>query len=81
MDTQDDKRLEKCVIYNQDVQIIYFLSLSLLFIYLLRQNQCKIAKPQWRERFTLNRFFDNPDILEVELCSKEGRKSEECLGM
>lgn len=47
----------------------------------LHQNHCKVPRPQWRERFTLNRFFDSPDILEVELCSKEGRRTEECLGM
>lgn len=45
------------------------------------KNHCKVPRPQWRERFTLNRFFDSPDILEVELCSKEGRRTEECLGM
>lgn len=44
------------------------------------QNHCKAARPQWRERFTLNYFLDSPHILEVELCSKEGRRSEECLG-
>ncbi|XP_047437071.1 multiple C2 and transmembrane domain-containing protein 2-like isoform X2 [Mugil cephalus] len=43
------------------------------------KNHCKVPNPQWRERFTLNRFLDSPDILEVELCSKEGRRSEECL--
>ncbi|KAM7406521.1 hypothetical protein PAMP_000895 [Pampus punctatissimus] len=45
------------------------------------KNHCKVAKPQWRERFTFNRFIDSPDILEVELCSKEGRRAEESLGM
>lgn len=52
----------------------------LLFLF-LHQNHCKVPRPQWRERFTLNRFFDSPDILEVELCSKEGRRTEECLGV
>ncbi|XP_067452049.1 multiple C2 and transmembrane domain-containing protein 2-like isoform X1 [Thunnus thynnus] len=45
------------------------------------KNHCKVANPQWRERFTLSRFLDSPDILEVELLSKEGRRNEECLGM
>uniref|UniRef100_A0A8C4NM49 C2 domain-containing protein n=1 Tax=Dicentrarchus labrax TaxID=13489 RepID=A0A8C4NM49_DICLA len=43
-------------------------------------NHCKVPNPQWRERFTLNQFFDSPNILEVELWSKGGRKTEECLG-
>lgn len=47
---------------------------------LLIQNQCKVSRPQWRERFTLNYFLDSPNLLEVELWSKEGRKSEDCLG-
>uniref|UniRef100_A0A8D3BT87 C2 domain-containing protein n=1 Tax=Scophthalmus maximus TaxID=52904 RepID=A0A8D3BT87_SCOMX len=42
------------------------------------KNQCKVANPQWRERFTLNQFVDSPEILEVELWSKEGRRNEEC---
>ncbi|KAI3377631.1 hypothetical protein L3Q82_008791 [Scortum barcoo] len=45
------------------------------------KNHCKIPNPQWRERFTLNQFLDSPEILEVELWSKEGRRTEECLGM
>ncbi|XP_068170732.1 multiple C2 and transmembrane domain-containing protein 2-like isoform X2 [Antennarius striatus] len=45
------------------------------------KNQNRVSNPQWRERFTLNQFLDSPDILEVELWSKEGRKSEECLGV
>ncbi|XP_042340112.1 multiple C2 and transmembrane domain-containing protein 2-like isoform X2 [Plectropomus leopardus] len=45
------------------------------------KNHCKVPKPQWRERFTLNHFIDRPDILEVELWSKGGRRTEECLGM
>ncbi|XP_041796941.1 multiple C2 and transmembrane domain-containing protein 2 isoform X2 [Chelmon rostratus] len=44
------------------------------------KNHCKVSRPQWRERFTLNQFMDSPDILEVELWSKEGRRTEECLG-
>ncbi|XP_029980670.1 multiple C2 and transmembrane domain-containing protein 2 isoform X2 [Sphaeramia orbicularis] len=45
------------------------------------KNHCKVANPQWRERFTFNQFMDSPDIMEVELWSKEGRRNEECLGM
>uniref|UniRef100_A0A667ZQU5 Multiple C2 and transmembrane domain-containing protein 2-like n=1 Tax=Myripristis murdjan TaxID=586833 RepID=A0A667ZQU5_9TELE len=41
--------------------------------------QCKASNPQWRERFTFNQFLDGPDILEVELWAKEGRRSEDCL--
>ncbi|XP_056135240.1 multiple C2 and transmembrane domain-containing protein 2-like [Lampris incognitus] len=45
------------------------------------KNQCiKLANPQWRERFTFNRFLDGSSILELELCSKDGRKNQECLG-
>ncbi|KAF7652746.1 hypothetical protein LDENG_00092730 [Lucifuga dentata] len=43
------------------------------------KNHCKVANPQWKERFTFNQFLDSPDILEVDLCSKEVRKTE-CLG-
>ncbi|KAM6942732.1 multiple C2 and transmembrane domain-containing protein 2 [Xenentodon cancila] len=42
---------------------------------------CKVANPQWRERFTIKQFADGPQILEVEVWSKEGRRTEECLGM
>lgn len=45
------------------------------------KNQNKVANPQWRERFTFNLFMDSPDIMEVEVWSKEGRKSEDCLGV
>ncbi|XP_028257588.1 multiple C2 and transmembrane domain-containing protein 2 isoform X2 [Parambassis ranga] len=45
------------------------------------KNVCKGANPQWRERFTFNLFIDSPQILEVELCSKGGRRTEECMGM
>ncbi|KAJ4946739.1 hypothetical protein JOQ06_008785, partial [Pogonophryne albipinna] len=44
------------------------------------KNHRRVSNPQWRERFTLNQFVDSPDALEVELWSKEGRRSEECLG-
>ncbi|XP_070703279.1 multiple C2 and transmembrane domain-containing protein 2-like isoform X2 [Pempheris klunzingeri] len=44
------------------------------------KNQCKVSNPQWRERFTFNQFMGSTDILEVELWSKEGRRTEECLG-
>ncbi|KAM3877092.1 multiple C2 and transmembrane domain-containing protein 2-like [Diretmus argenteus] len=44
------------------------------------KNLSKVANPQWRERFTFNHFLDGPDILEVEVWSKEGRRNEECLG-
>uniref|UniRef100_A0A671TH80 Multiple C2 and transmembrane domain-containing protein 2-like n=1 Tax=Sparus aurata TaxID=8175 RepID=A0A671TH80_SPAAU len=44
------------------------------------KNHCKVSKPQWRERFTLNQFLDGHNMLEVELWSKEGRRNEECLG-
>ncbi|KAJ8417572.1 hypothetical protein AAFF_G00224150 [Aldrovandia affinis] len=42
---------------------------------------CKRVNPQWRERFDLNHFPGGPDILELEVWAKEGRKYEECLGM
>lgn len=45
------------------------------------KNQSKIANPQWRERFTFNQFIFSPDVMEMEIWSKEGRKSEECLGV
>ncbi|XP_026233753.1 multiple C2 and transmembrane domain-containing protein 2-like isoform X2 [Anabas testudineus] len=44
------------------------------------KNHCKVANPQWRESFTFNHFLDSPEILDVELLSKEGRRPEECLG-
>nr|XP_019935884.1 PREDICTED: multiple C2 and transmembrane domain-containing protein 2-like isoform X2 [Paralichthys olivaceus] len=44
------------------------------------KNHCKVANPQWRERFTFNQFVDSPEVLEVELWSKEGRRTEESLG-
>ncbi|CAN9506874.1 unnamed protein product [Ophioblennius macclurei] len=45
------------------------------------KNHCKVSNPQWRERFTLNQFLDQSQVLEVELWSKEGRRNEECIGM
>ncbi|KAM9860593.1 multiple C2 and transmembrane domain-containing protein 2 [Aulostomus maculatus] len=44
------------------------------------KNHCKVSNPQWRERFTFNQFLDSPSILEAEVWSKEGRRTEECLG-
>ncbi|XP_060890843.1 multiple C2 and transmembrane domain-containing protein 2 isoform X1 [Labrus mixtus] len=44
------------------------------------KNHCKVSNPQWRERFTLNKFLEGSDLLEVELWSKEGRRTEERLG-
>ncbi|KAF6721327.1 Multiple C2 and transmembrane domain-containing protein 2 [Oryzias melastigma] len=44
------------------------------------KNHDKVSNPQWKEKFTLNLFPDSPHYMEVELCSKDGRKSEECLG-
>ncbi|XP_053172284.1 multiple C2 and transmembrane domain-containing protein 2 isoform X1 [Scomber japonicus] len=44
------------------------------------KNQCKVANPQWRERFTFSQFPDSPNIMEVELFSKEGRRNEDSLG-
>lgn len=55
------------------------LNVTLIFSFFI-QNHCKVANPQWRERFTFNMYLDSPDILEVDLCSKEGRKTEDCLG-
>ncbi|KAM4592988.1 multiple C2 and transmembrane domain-containing protein 2-like isoform 3-T5 [Odontesthes bonariensis] len=44
------------------------------------KNQSQVPNPQWREKFTLKQFLDGPQILELELWSKEGRRTEECLG-
>ncbi|XP_072237120.1 multiple C2 and transmembrane domain-containing protein 2-like isoform X1 [Leuresthes tenuis] len=44
------------------------------------KNQSHVPNPQWREKFTLKQFLDGSQILEVELWSKEGRRTEECLG-
>uniref|UniRef100_A0A3Q4I9U9 Multiple C2 domains, transmembrane 2a n=1 Tax=Neolamprologus brichardi TaxID=32507 RepID=A0A3Q4I9U9_NEOBR len=40
-----------------------------------------LANPQWREQFDFNQFEDNQEPLQVEMCSKRGRKSEESWGM
>ncbi|KAM6981306.1 multiple C2 and transmembrane domain-containing protein 2 [Aplochiton taeniatus] len=44
------------------------------------KNHCKRARPQWRERFDFNQFLNGPELLGVEVWSKEGRKYEFCLG-
>ncbi|XP_013873452.1 multiple C2 and transmembrane domain-containing protein 2 [Austrofundulus limnaeus] len=44
------------------------------------KNQCKVSNPQWRERFTMKLFFSVSQILEVELWSRDGRRTEECVG-
>ncbi|XP_015230654.1 PREDICTED: multiple C2 and transmembrane domain-containing protein 2-like isoform X1 [Cyprinodon variegatus] len=43
------------------------------------KNHCKVANPQWRERFTMKHFLNAAQILEVELWSKESRRNEERL--
>ncbi|KAJ8417396.1 hypothetical protein AAFF_G00286230 [Aldrovandia affinis] len=45
------------------------------------KNLCRQANPQWREHFDFNQFQGGPDMLEVEVLAKEGRKYEECLGV
>ncbi|XP_054916030.1 multiple C2 and transmembrane domain-containing protein 2 isoform X2 [Poeciliopsis prolifica] len=45
------------------------------------KNHCKVTNPQWRERFTMRQFLNVTQILEVELWSRESRRSEERLGM
>ncbi|XP_061679923.1 multiple C2 and transmembrane domain-containing protein 2 isoform X2 [Syngnathoides biaculeatus] len=42
---------------------------------------CIQANPQWREKFDFNHFADNQEPLQVEVCSKRGRKGEESWGM
>ncbi|XP_061534272.1 multiple C2 and transmembrane domain-containing protein 2 isoform X2 [Phycodurus eques] len=42
---------------------------------------CIQANPQWREKFDFNQFADNQEPLQVEVCSKRGRKGEESWGM
>ncbi|KPP77087.1 hypothetical protein Z043_103515, partial [Scleropages formosus] len=44
------------------------------------KNLCKQHNPQWREKFEFNHFPDGPDVLEVEVWGKEGRKYKESLG-
>ncbi|XP_005933103.1 multiple C2 and transmembrane domain-containing protein 2 isoform X2 [Haplochromis burtoni] len=45
------------------------------------KNLCIQSNPQWREQFDFNQFEDNQEPLQVEMCSKRGRKSEESWGM
>ncbi|KAM8861882.1 multiple C2 and transmembrane domain-containing protein 2 isoform 1-T3 [Synchiropus picturatus] len=45
------------------------------------KNLCIQANPQWRERFDFNQFGDNQEPLQVEVCSKRGRKAEESWGI
>ncbi|XP_066558075.1 multiple C2 and transmembrane domain-containing protein 2 isoform X2 [Amia ocellicauda] len=45
------------------------------------KNLVKKANPQWREKFDFNQFQDGPDVLEIEVWAKEGRRYEECFGM
>ncbi|XP_047453037.1 multiple C2 and transmembrane domain-containing protein 2 isoform X2 [Mugil cephalus] len=45
------------------------------------KNLCIQANPQWREQFDFNHFEDNQEPLQVEVCSKRGRKCEESWGM
>nr|XP_020466859.1 multiple C2 and transmembrane domain-containing protein 2-like isoform X2 [Monopterus albus] len=45
------------------------------------KNLCIQANPQWREQFDFNLFEDNQEPLQVEMCSKRGRKGEESWGM
>ncbi|MFT7806715.1 multiple C2 and transmembrane domain-containing protein 2-like [Arapaima gigas] len=41
---------------------------------------CRKANPHWGETFDFNQFQDGPDVLDIEVCIKDGRKNEECLG-
>ncbi|KAJ0069466.1 hypothetical protein NL108_006054, partial [Boleophthalmus pectinirostris] len=43
-------------------------------------NLCIQPNPQWREQFDLNQFEDCQEPLQVEVCSKRGRKGEESWG-
>uniref|UniRef100_A0A3B4UEF1 Multiple C2 and transmembrane domain containing 2 n=1 Tax=Seriola dumerili TaxID=41447 RepID=A0A3B4UEF1_SERDU len=45
------------------------------------KNLCIQANPQWREQFDFNQFEDNQEPLQVEVCSKRGRKGEESWGI
>ncbi|XP_073328262.1 multiple C2 and transmembrane domain-containing protein 2 [Pagrus major] len=45
------------------------------------KNLCIQANPQWREQFDFNQSEDNQEPLQVEVCSKRGRKGEESWGM
>ncbi|XP_023673047.2 multiple C2 and transmembrane domain-containing protein 2-like isoform X1 [Paramormyrops kingsleyae] len=42
---------------------------------------CKQSSPQWKERFDFNHFIHGPDMLEVEVWARDGRKHKESLGM
>ncbi|XP_063053552.1 multiple C2 and transmembrane domain-containing protein 2 [Engraulis encrasicolus] len=44
------------------------------------KNLCVKSNPQWREMFDFNQL-DGLDYLQVEVCSKKGRRSEECWGL
>ncbi|XP_072321157.1 multiple C2 and transmembrane domain-containing protein 2-like [Eucyclogobius newberryi] len=60
----------------------YFVSFKLGEQRFKSKNQNKMANPQWRERFMFNQLMDCPNIMEVEVWSKEGRKkTEESLGL
>ncbi|XP_029377993.1 multiple C2 and transmembrane domain-containing protein 2 isoform X1 [Echeneis naucrates] len=45
------------------------------------KNLCIQANPQWREQFDFSQFEDTQEPLQVEVCSKRGRKAEESWGM
>ncbi|KAM9375909.1 multiple C2 and transmembrane domain-containing protein 2 [Pholidichthys leucotaenia] len=45
------------------------------------KNLCIQANPQWREQFDFNQYEDNQEPLQVEVCSKRGRKAEESWGV
>ncbi|XP_041966689.1 multiple C2 and transmembrane domain-containing protein 2 [Alosa sapidissima] len=44
------------------------------------KNLCIKSNPQWREAFDFNQL-DGLDVLQVEVCSKKGRKCDECWGL
>ncbi|XP_010891012.2 multiple C2 and transmembrane domain-containing protein 2 [Esox lucius] len=45
------------------------------------KNLCVQANPQWKERFDFNKYEEGLELLQVEVFSKRGRKSEESWGM
>ncbi|KAM6936931.1 multiple C2 and transmembrane domain-containing protein 2 [Xenentodon cancila] len=45
------------------------------------KNLCLQPNPQWREQFDFSKFEDNQESLQVEVCSKRGRKGEDSWGM
>ncbi|XP_034032447.1 multiple C2 and transmembrane domain-containing protein 2 isoform X2 [Thalassophryne amazonica] len=45
------------------------------------KNLCIQASPQWREQFDFNHLQERQELLQVEVCAKRGRKSEESWGM